>query len=571
MARISRKRANEVDSSRDNKGCVLETEKAKTYNVAVYTRLSIEDNGGDNKNSIETQKTMILNFVSEKPDFKIHKIYCDNGKTGINFERPAFKEMMEDIKLGKVNCIIVKDLSRFGRNFEETGRYIEQILPFMNVRFIAINDNYDSIDSKKNEGLIVALKNLINAAYSKDISKKVRSQIDIHKKKGYFAAGHVPYGYLKDADNKYRLVVDDETALVVKQIFNWRIEGKSYCKIAEQLNKNGVWSSRRRLWERGISKEEKYKNVLWAERAISDMLKNRIYIGHIERGKFKVIECGSKKVKMVDPEDWYITENAHEAIITNEVFEEVQRVNLNRRKKYENEPKYLNIDKILKGLVTCGHCGAKAKVINVINKKTKEHTNRIYCVSRYTKGKDACMPNSISEKELEKVVSSVIEKQIVVATRMEILLRDLQSANKKKNINNTDSMLKRELSKELTRIRNYRTSLYEEYKTNTMSRAEYLELMGVYDEKERNAIKSMEELEKRKEKEEEIYSGAEKCIEMLKGYKGSEMFTRNLAETLVEKIILYSGKRVEIKLKCEDVFKEVETYMQNEMRCTNAR
>jgi len=403
VARTSRKKINKNKYEANQV-----SSKSLVYDTALYIRLSIGSEK-ESTNSIENQRNIMLNYIAKKPDFIVIKVYCDNGYSGTNFERPAFKEMMKDIKNGKIDCVIVKDLSRFGRNYLEVGRYIEHILPSMNIRLIAINDNYDSIDIKKNEGFILVLKNLINSAYSQDISKKVKSQIKVQQKKGNYIGAYPPYGYLKDPEIKYRLVVDQTVVEVVKNIFRWRVEGKATTKIAGKLNEKGVSTHYKHLVELGIIKNDKYINALWTDSRITNILKNRVYLGHMEQGKTKTTICGSQKREKVAKEEWHVVENTHEAIITQEMFYRVEKINFDKSTKTKQNIATVSPEKIFKGVVICGHCGLRVKTRKV-KSRTMSYSNTLECTTRYKKMKSACVPNSITEKELLLIVSDELKK-----------------------------------------------------------------------------------------------------------------------------------------------------------------
>ena len=214
----------------------------KKYKVSMYLRISCEDSNKKESESITNQKSMIQTFIDEREDLELVSIKIDDGYSGGNFERPAFKELMEEVKSKKVDCIIVKDFSRFGRNFIEVGKYIEEIFPFLEVRFISINDGYDSINNNSEQSLIVPFKNLINDAYLRDISIKIRTQLDSKRKNGEFIGSFAPYGYLKDPKNKNKLIIDDYASKIVQEIFEMKLEGYTHTKIAEKLNNRGVLS-----------------------------------------------------------------------------------------------------------------------------------------------------------------------------------------------------------------------------------------------------------------------------------------------------------------------------------------
>ncbi len=221
----------------------------RIYRTCGYARLSVEDSGKPGADTIEAQKELIQNYIDAQPDMKLINIFCDNGWTGMNFNRPAFEAMMDEVRAGKIDCIVVKDLSRFGRNYLETGNYLERIFPFLDVRFVAVNDNFDTLTAERSsDGYIIPLKNIINAAYSKDISRKVSSAFTAKRQNGEFIGAWAAYGYHKCADNPRRIEPDEETAPIVKDIFQWRLSGMSANKIARRLNDAGIPSPSRFLY-----------------------------------------------------------------------------------------------------------------------------------------------------------------------------------------------------------------------------------------------------------------------------------------------------------------------------------
>ena len=233
-------------------------EEKKIYRVNGYVRLSVENSGKGTSDSIESQKAMILDFIAKQPDMELNALYCDNGETGVNFDRPKFEELMDDIKSGIADCIVVKDLSRFGRNYIETGNYLERVFPFLGVRFVAITDCFDTLNAERNEdGYIVPLKNLINAIYAKDISKKSGSALTAKRKNGDFIGTWASYGYLKDPNNKYAILVDHEVAPIVQDIFHWRCENISIQMIVRKLTALGIPSPSQYRYAKGIIKDER--------------------------------------------------------------------------------------------------------------------------------------------------------------------------------------------------------------------------------------------------------------------------------------------------------------------------
>lgn len=322
MARKSRKiKANEImqDNTRNN------TEKI--YKTAIYARLSVEDS--DTHKTIENQILLVQKYIEGKQDLDLCGIFTDNGQTGTNFNRNGFQNLMEAIKYGKIDCIVVKDLSRLGRDYIETGNYLENIFPFFGVRFISVNDDYDSRSpaNSNSNNLTVILKNLINDIYAKDISKKVKTALEIKQKKGEFIGNTAPYGYIKSQSERGKLLINEETAPIVRRIFQNRFDGMTIAAIIRKLNVDGVQSPSNYLYSKSLLSSEKYsKKILWNTNCIKKMLANPVYIGHMPQRKSKGgLNMGSKR-KLQPIEKWIIVENTHEPLIDAEIF---RKININ--------------------------------------------------------------------------------------------------------------------------------------------------------------------------------------------------------------------------------------------------
>ena len=329
------------------------------YHTAIYARLSIEDNGiqGD---SIENQIEMIEKYISGCQDLEVVHTFVDNGETGTNFERPAFSDMMEAVKNGSINCIVVKDLSRFGRNYLETGNYLEKIFPYLGIRFISVNDHFDSLHGGKSDTLLVPLKSILHDTYAKDISRKVSSAIDIKKKSGKFMGKIPPYGYVRDEQDRYKLCVHAERAEIIRMIFKWRAERLGSVSIAHRLNDMAIPTQLQLRYMEGHNDGKEH--ALWRGSAVADILKNPCYIGCIVERKGSNLLCKGRENKVVPESEWNLIENTHEPIIDKETFEKVQRLISESRRKREQqvaEKSYRQrTENILSGIVQCGICGS---------------------------------------------------------------------------------------------------------------------------------------------------------------------------------------------------------------------
>ncbi|AMJ41727.1 recombinase family protein [Anaerotignum propionicum] len=295
------------------------------YHTGIYVRLSVEDTLSEGS-SIENQILLGRKFIEEQKDLIFFDSYIDNGQTGTHFNRPAFLRLMEDVEAGRIQCVIVKDFSRFGRNYLQVGEYLENIFPRKKVRFISVNDNFDSNFKGNQDDLIVPLKSILHDSYAKDISKKVSTSIDVKKKNGNFMSGKPPYGYIRSKTHPYKLIIQKEAAEIVKKIFCWRIEGLGVSVIAARLNEMGIptWG---KLHLKQWNQTDK---DFWYGSTVTNILKNPCYLGClVERKSEKVLYKGGVS-RVIPQEEWNMIEHTHEPIISPETFYQVQRI-MNQR------------------------------------------------------------------------------------------------------------------------------------------------------------------------------------------------------------------------------------------------
>ena len=314
----------------------------RIYHAAIYVRLSKED--GDvsgtakaESNSISDQKNLIKDFLEDKEDIIVVSERVNDGYSGSNFQRQAFGRMMEDAKKGRINCIIVKDFSRFGRDHLETGNYLERIFPLLGIRFISVNDQFDSEDCMgMTGGMSVALKNIINAMYSKDLSKKVRSATATRVVRGEYVGALVPYGYIKNPENVHQLIPDEEAAKVVRLIFTMAAEGKKKPEIARYLNGQGIPTCMEHFQAIGLKRKshrEKEKKM-WTVTTIGDIIKNEVFLGRTVWNKTRQEAVGSKRQIKNDRSEWLIIEGTHEPLVSQELFDMANEKAFTHEKKY---------------------------------------------------------------------------------------------------------------------------------------------------------------------------------------------------------------------------------------------
>lgn len=303
----------------------------RVYRAGAYVRLSVKDGGKAESESIENQKYLLESYIKNQPDLALGGFYCDNGYTGTDFQRPAFDWLMKDIQEGKIDCVVVRDLSRFGRNYQETGMYLERIFPFLGVRFIAVQDRFDTLFSENAGGSVVPFKNVINEIYSRDISQKTGSALAVKQQNGEFIGSWAAYGYDKCETCPRRLTPNRDTAPVVRDIFQWRLSGMSYGQIARKLNKSGVPSPYRLRYLEGGIQSERYAGVKWSLQTVRQILSNPVYLGSLVQRRQRQSFSERQRRQSLPQSEWIVTENAHEPLVDAAVFEAVQQMSEKRR------------------------------------------------------------------------------------------------------------------------------------------------------------------------------------------------------------------------------------------------
>lgn len=538
----------------------------RKYQAALYIRLSKEDGDKAESNSVSNQRDLIYSYLKDKNDIQVCEEKVDDGYSGVGFERPALISMLEDVKQGKINCIIVKDLSRFGRNYIETGRYIQQIFPFMGVRFIAINDRYDSehIDSQTDH-IILPFKNLMNDSYSRDISIKVRSQIEVRQKRGDFIGSFPVYGYFRDQERKGKLVIDSVAAEVVRNIFDMRIKGYNNRRIADYLNEHGIPSPmeyKTLLHWRYTTSFKLNPQAKWFPVAVERILKNEIYTGVMVQGKEKTLNYKIKKRIKVSKEDWIRVEDTHEAIIAKEDFAIVQKLMLcDTRTAPDGTKLYL-----FSGLLRCGGCGG-----NMVRKKVRSARGEYcyYICSNNKNDKSVCSSHRIREDYLSKAVLEMIRAHLSLINTMDELQEIIAKLPlQEQEVQRRCRQLK-ERRKELIKYQKLKISVYEDYKEALLTKKEYLEMKEDYEGSCRQLEGAIEILEREVSllvKENRLHSP---WIERLKDKGNIFELDRGLLAMTVEEIIVMDSERIKIHFKYRDEFEIVQQVLGAAISATN--
>ena len=537
MARKSRK--NIVEAAAPSVGM-------KVWKAALYVRLSVEFNGkrGD---SLETQRQIMEAYIALCPDIEIVGVYTDNGITGQHFERKEFQRMLADAEAGKIDCIVVKDLSRLGRNAIDSGYYIEKYFPLHHIRFIAVNDQYDSEDAENSGNhIIVPLKNIINEAYAADISRKVRSQAHQAMQDGEFIGARPPFGYKKDPDNCHKLLVNEDTAPVVRQIFAWAADGVALNVIVKNLNEAGIVTPGYYLASVGIITNKKLMGSgKWQTWTVAKILADEVYTGDMVQGKSVSVRHRQTPTK---PEDWIVVRGTHEPLISRELFDQVQAIRQRVAAKYTQTPKVPYTENILRGRVFCGCCGKNLH-------RQKSHNGYIYhCISNQRIGKGACENNIgyLQETELFDTILSYVQSEALI-----VMGKSLQLKQQDKRITAQKEQTEREiaaLQREAEKARSYLAGLYEHFITGVLTQAEYHGMKAEYHQKVMDCVERISALQEGQDKLEKQAARYLSLADRLKAVKKSADLTATFVSQVIESVTVNSPDDISVSFSFRDDF-----------------
>lgn len=540
--------------SRKESGVQTRESFSKTigYQVGFYLRLSDKEAKERDSESIENQFALLKDFIKNKPDFRLISTFTDDGKTGTNFKRSGFEQMMDEVRSGRINCIIVKDLSRFGRNYLEAGHYIEHVFPFLNVRFIAVTDGFDTLTATPAQlAYLIPLKNIMNENYARDISKKERSAKKVLRKKGCFLGAYAMYGYEKTSD-KHVIGVDPEAAVHVKTIFDLCEKGYSDSAIAKYLNERKVLCPARYKYEKGIVKNAKYANTSgWYPQTISGILTSRVYIGDMVQGARRSKEIKGKK-EVVPMSERDIVSGTHEAIISKEQFDRVQEIRMDRHRQYEKmiqENRRLagksENSGILKGKVFCGDC--KRAMVRKHIKSCKDKY-RYVCDMHEKTGQ--CSRKFLPEQELFEMLGCLIRRQIEAACQVKEWLHS-RKQEEARELSRSQQTL-RETEDKRNRLVQKIAALYQDWKEGILDQDEYLYMKKRYEEELTGCEGEREELMGRKQEYILAYTSENPALKAVSEIPDDFLLSRELVDRLIERIEIYEGNRVRVSFKFQD-------------------
>jgi len=512
------------------------------YNAAAYVRLSSDDKKkrGD---SLETQRNIIENFVATMADIRIVEVYTDNDSTGTNFNRPGFQKMLSDMEHGRINCIIVKDLSRFGRDAIDAGYYLEKHLPALGVRCIAVTDSYDSLDG--DGGILLPLKNLINESYARDISRKCRAVQRQNIANGRFVGRLAPYGFKKSSDDCRKLIPDPETAPTVRQIFQWASGGANTYEIAHRLTDEGIPTPAHHNFAQGFHTSEKLRGTAyWKAQVVRKILFDRVYVGDMVQGKTRKV---NRKQIQVDPSEWVCVPNTHEPIISPDIFDHVQalRQSVYSRAMEIKQTSTPYTTNVFTGKILCHRCGYPMHR----KRQNSDGTYWFRCESQAKYGKKSCTLVSVKEVDLKIQIMTILHKQSeAIFGRYICLERSLPD--------NADAEL-HEINQELDKDGRMLRSLYENMVSNLITQAEFVQMKADYEAKIEALSKKADEIRNRRYEAKARVSEYRDVADAASAILSNDTLTAALMDRLIQEIRVYPNKSFDVLFRFCDELGEV--------------
>lgn len=522
------------------------------YKAAAYIRLSYTDDRQNESDSVGNQRRLIEDFARRNPDIEIVMEKIDDGYSGIIFDRPAFKEMMQEVADGSINCVIVKDLSRLGREYIETGRYLRRIFPTYGVRFIAITDNIDTAQESSSDELTVSVKNIMNEAYCRDISIKTRTALDVKRRNGDFVGAFTVYGYIKSEENKNQLIPDPYASRVVCDIFRMRLDGASASHIAAELNRLGILSPLAYKRNNGFPYAKKgyadREDCKWSATTILRILRDEVYTGTLVQGKRGTSNYKIKELELRPSSEWVRVADAHDALIDKQDFELVQRISgLDTRTSPHKDTVYL-----FSGVLICGCCGAR--MTRKTNRVKGKEYNYYYCP---TGKKNGChSPVMLREDSLIDVVWQTVKGYIDNVASLEALLKtiDQSSINRALIQEYTDHIADNE--RRLDQIMEFKAHLYESLVSGEISKEDYANYRARYTRQIEEIKASIRLLKDKLEAVKENRSERIRWINHFTKFSEQESIDRTALIHMVESIRVLGKQELKITFRHEDEYRK---------------
>lgn len=512
-----------------------------------YYRLSKDDGNIHESDSIQNQRKLVHAYLRDHPHMELVDEAYDDGYTGTNYDRPGFRSVLEAINTGRVNCVIVKDLSRLGREYIETGKYLEMIFPSLGVRFIAINDDVDSSRHSSGDDIIIPIKNIMNESYCRELSKKLRRQFRIQRGNGEFLGAFASFGYCKSPDDKHKLVIDDFAAEVVRGIFSMKLKGYSIGDIAAYLNHQQILSPAEYKKSQGLRYQSGFQSSQrskWSPNAVRRILENPLYAGTLVQGKRGTPHYKLKQMRERQPEDWVTVEENHPAVIDKLTFDLVQKLLRRDTRKSKGEDTVLP----LCGVAFCADCGRPLLRRSVTRGKRKFY---YYICSGYKKGL-GCTSHSFEQGKLETAVLHALTHQIRIIVEMQAVLRETGTEDVNAlRVKRLDVLIARKET-ELDGYRDFRMKLYEALNDDLINREEYDKMRAKYTQLIDGGMEAVAELKARRSRELRSHSSDGLWLQQFARYQGAAELSREMVAALIDKVYVYEDKRIKIDFNYRD-------------------
>ena len=533
----------------------------RTYQAAKYLRRSYTDDKSMESESIANQRKLVDHFLEQHPDIEAVDEQIDDGYSGVLFDRPAFQKMMRDITDGKINCVIVKDLSRLGREYIETGRYLRRIFPAYGVRFIAINDNIDTARDENGDDLHVSVKNIMNEAYCRDISVKTRSSLQVKRKNGDFVGAFTVYGYVKSEENRNKLEIDSYAASVVREIYRSRLEGMSALRIAAELNRKGILSplaykknQSLPCAKRGFADKE---NCKWSATAILRILRDETYTGTLVQGKQASPHFKIKEMESLPAADWIRVHDAHDPIVEKHDFDLVQRIrHLDTRISPKEKQVYL-----FSGILICGCCGSR--MTRKVNRAGGKEYIYYYCIEG-KRGKCA-RPVMVKESDLVDCALLSVKVQIDNVVSLESLLNGVDQQSINKSLVQEYTRHIEQHQRQIEEANSFKAGLYERLVSGLISKDDYMMLKRRYDDQARQLRDGLVEIERKLNDVLENRSERMRWTQHFKKFSTLQALERKAVVHLIQYIKVHgkseSGMRIDIRFNYQDEYQKAMALM----------
>ena len=529
--------------------------------TAIYARLSVENSGKDDDgNSLQNQIAVCEDYLDGCPHLQLMEVYSDNGRTGTVFDRPAWNRLMDDVRTGKIQCIVVRDLSRFGRDYVETGSYLEKIFPALGTRFISVKENFDNFTcGNAMESLSVSLQNLVNAMYSRDISKKVSTALRAQMETGRFRNRNLPYGYLWNGD-KTAYVVDEEAAAVVRQIFEWKLREVSVYTIVERLKTGGIESPERHKRRAGARNGDNIQGEGWCPSTIRGILQNRAYIGEMICGKSETALYKGLKKRLTEKDNWIVVSDAHPPIVSVSDFEAVER-QMQKDSSHRETAMEWSADiragmiDLFAGKIFCADCGKRMYYKRQrIQCKGVVFRGVYDCSTHMRRGHGTCFKHAMRQDALNEKVFNAIRDQLQVALDYEKLLLAMRGGSGEASVREKHKAAVASVKLRLNALKKKRAGLYESYVEGILNEEEYAFAKQTYEEQYEALNRLLDEAVERRERFLASISPDNKWLTMMRGAAGMTGLTQELVDAIIEKVLVYGGGRIEVVFNYNDVF-----------------